>query len=771
MRRITAQHLAAAISVYFVLLALAYAAVTPPFEAPDEGSHFLYIHNLLETHQLPVLEDKAATYASKSVQRHHPPLYYLIGAALISWTQRGDVLHTYLQDNPFAAIGTVTDNNQNVFLHSPQAPPDQTLLAVGILRLYSTALAVGTLWCVYLTGRWAFGNPVGLMAMALVASMPMFIFISASVNNDNLVTLCYAAGVCWCVRMWRKMYLTPHLPLHNIERGQDTPPSILSQSHKSTIHHYTITRWEMIAISLILAAAALSKLTGLTLFGVVYLVLVYGAMQRRWSWRQATLVIGGSLIVTALLAGWWYLRNWTLYGDPLALQATLRVWARGPEPAPWGDVLADMPGVWQSFWMILGHFNIRGPDWLYIYADGAVTLGLTGLLVAGWRSVRTRHEAPLRNGGEITAFLVIVCGVVLVSLLISTRQINVSQGRILFPALMAFAPLLAVGWLAWLGTNGRGERPYGAILVFPMAVVAIVTPGQYLARAYAPAEPITVVPAAARRLDAQAGSLKLLAYQVDQDTAAPGDVLRVWLYIQGERSDNPALFVTALNPEGEPTGSLTTYPGMAPTSALDPATIYRVPVTFRLANAVQAPYQMQLAVGWLFPGDPQIRLTLTNAQNKALDGLVVPGATLVDMRYTPPAPRVATDVVYSDVIRLAGYTLSANEVTAGNSLSVTLDWGYVAPMDTDWTVALGILDADNKVITSADGMPPGYPTSAWRPAPNFPDTRTLTIPSGTPPGDYKLYVGWYRLSDGERLQPRGTGVEGNLFEAAVRVKQ
>jgi len=41
-----------------VALAIVYAAVTPPFEAPDEGAHFLYIHNLLEERRLPILEGR-----------------------------------------------------------------------------------------------------------------------------------------------------------------------------------------------------------------------------------------------------------------------------------------------------------------------------------------------------------------------------------------------------------------------------------------------------------------------------------------------------------------------------------------------------------------------------------------------------------------------------------------------------------------------------------------------------------------------------------------
>src|SRR5579859_7300044 len=132
MTRLTANRLAIGICVFFVILATTYAALTPPFEPPDEAAHFLYIHNLLVERRLPVMESRDAEFKSQSTQRHHPPLYYLIGAALISWTHRTDV-NDYLQVNPFAVIGKISVNNQNVFLH-PLTYPGDTGLAIWILR-------------------------------------------------------------------------------------------------------------------------------------------------------------------------------------------------------------------------------------------------------------------------------------------------------------------------------------------------------------------------------------------------------------------------------------------------------------------------------------------------------------------------------------------------------------------------------------------------------------------------------------------------------------
>src|SRR5258708_7118312 len=192
MSRLTANKIAVGICLFFVILAICSASLTPAFEPPDEAAHFLYIHNMLGERRLQIKKSRDAELKSQPTQRHQPPLYYLIGAALISWTQRADVAN-YLHVNPFAAIGIVSPNNQNVFLH-PLNYPGDTGTAIWILRLYSIALATIALSYVYLTGRLAFGNPVGLLAMLLTASIPGFIFIGAGFNKDNLVTAGDAAG-------------------------------------------------------------------------------------------------------------------------------------------------------------------------------------------------------------------------------------------------------------------------------------------------------------------------------------------------------------------------------------------------------------------------------------------------------------------------------------------------------------------------------------------------------------------------------------------------
>ncbi len=77
-------------------------------------------------------------------------------------------------------------------------PWRDTALAVHLIRFFSILLGAGTVTCTYLIARSLFPDQpaVALGATAINAFIPMFVFISASVNNDNLVVF-LSAVVLW----------------------------------------------------------------------------------------------------------------------------------------------------------------------------------------------------------------------------------------------------------------------------------------------------------------------------------------------------------------------------------------------------------------------------------------------------------------------------------------------------------------------------------------------------------------------------------------------
>lgn len=721
---IAPQRIAYAILLYFVLIAAIYAATTPTFETPDEAGHFLYIHNMLQSGELPTLfESRDAIFASGSTQRHHPPLYYLAGALLILPTERAD-LDDYLISNPFSAIGTAKPNNANAYLHHSRPPTDDTHIAIMLLRGLSIALGAGTVWMIYRIGAIAFQREtIGLVAMLLVASMPMYVFITASVNSDNMVTFFYTAGLLWIVRIWR---------------------------------NNTISNADIALLSAILAGIALSKVNGLSLFGLVYAGLLFTALRGRLAWRRGivTIIVSGGVAV--MLAGWWYLRNIQLYGDPMAIEIMRGIWGRGNVPTELAGILSEASGVWLSFWMVLGKFNIRAPDWVYIYATLITFVGIIGLVL--------RRQDRLYSLLFIGAFTL-----VLASLIVTTREINVSQGRILYPALGAFAALMAAGWYTLL-------RRFTPLAVLPLTMMTIITPFTVLPRAYTTLDTVQAIPQAisneARAIAASAGSINTLAYGANLDPIKPGDTLRVTVYFSVEDiTEDAALSVRAIDPLTQAVyGGTEIYPGMTFTSELKSGQIYRTEIAFVLDAIPEAipPRQLRLALGWLvlddFDKEQQRGLIWQDATGNMLTNtLLVNGPTLIDRRYTPPPPETAVLIAYGGQIALAGYTLETENLTPGDALTIDLHWRYLDAMADDWTVTVGLLDSNGKLITQNDGMPPGYPTSAWRPGPDFIDRRVLNIPPDAEPGDYRLYIGWYDAANGQRLSTGGPNIENDLY--------
>ncbi len=711
------QHGAAlVISLYFVLLALAYGMATPIFEGPDEAGHFFYVQVLLETGELPPLLDYESMWAGEesTLQAHHPPLYYFLGAPLVALTERAD-LDDYTFINPFAASGTASYNNLNAWVHRLQ-PRGDTHLAVWMLRLLSISMGTVTLWLVYGTAQTVSGSRgIGLAAMLLVASLPTFIFVSAMASNDNLTTMLYAAGTFWTVRIWQKQ---------------------------------TISLRDMLLLGLILAGIALTKLNGLTLFGVVWGALILGMLLRRLSWKQVLLSIGISGAMAALLAGWWYLRNLQVYGDPFALDATLRIWSRGSPPRTLEAALFEARGVWESFWFVLGAFNVRGADWVYSLAALLTAVGGAGLLVAFWRRQSLRW------------LLLILLGIVLLAitaLILATRQINVSQGRILFPMLAAWGTLMVIGWRELLG------KRFYALLLIPLVIAALSGPFA-LRRDFAFPQIVGQLPADAIPLNAFVGNLEMVGYRLHQTHFYTDDVFAMTLYVRGNHPQNPALFVKLIDPVSDvPVGGVDTYPGMTLTEDFSPDVIYAIPIRFEVDETRVTGFfsrQMDLVIGWRIvdPADLDVLNVLPwrDAVGNPLDTLRVPASVFVQPDYKAEFARMVEGVQFGENIALLGTTLSATELQPGEALEVTTAWETLATPNRDWVLSVGLVDDTFSLVTNADGDPAFFPTSGWLPGLQHNDTRTLIIPPETAPGEYRLYLAWYDRSTGERLIPQGS---------------
>lgn len=691
----------ALVLVYFAGLVTVYVATIPVFEESDEAEHFLYVHSILENAALPVIQSREALDQLTDPvdlwnnHTHHTPLYYLVGAAAIIWSDRDDI-RDYLRPNDVIFVRGLRENNPNKWLHTPYPATGDTATAVYVLRALNALIGAGTLLLIFLAARAAWNRTdMALFAALFTASIPSFIAAHASITNDPLVIFMYAAGILWLIDTWRA--------------GQVTDRAI-------------------ILMGLITAGAALAKLNGLTLFGVALVVLAAGVWRGRFSTRNALRAACGIALIFALLAGWWYLRNFTLYGDFFALDATGSLWGRDFDIATEQlSPLAEVLRIGRSFWLMIGyrHQPLLASDVLLIYGSLLILLGLGGLL--------RRATDPLQR--PLQALLAFICGVAVILLAIGTRDVDISYGRILFPALPAFALLIAFGLIRILTRRGA------VLALVPLFYFALTTPTGIIAN-----YPRLAI---LEEADAPTGDLTIERVRFRESIVAPGDVMHFELTFAGMNPDNAYLLATAVDSiTQERIGHTEVYPGIAPTDALRANGRYQAVIRLPLETIESplSPRRLDVFLSW-------------SALSSHDVGTRYEGPILRDPRYNPSTPPSPLTARFGEVIGLEGYEL----LSAGDDLIVRLWWHGLAAIREDWVLTLQMLDTDGALIAQADGPVPGYPTSRWIPGLTIIDERRLEIATDTPPGDYHLMLAWYRLSDLQRLEVTSESIPDQIL--------
>lgn len=144
----TARRALALILGLYMALGVIYSLVNPIFESPDEELNYANIRFLVEERRLPVLESNEPTKA------HHPPLYYVLGALLTSWTPDENFEAVAERVNPFWAyrLGRPGVDNKSLYLHDPGLegfPYRDVALGVHLMRWFSLLMGAGTILLVY----------------------------------------------------------------------------------------------------------------------------------------------------------------------------------------------------------------------------------------------------------------------------------------------------------------------------------------------------------------------------------------------------------------------------------------------------------------------------------------------------------------------------------------------------------------------------------------------------------------------------------------------
>ena len=705
----------------FVVLGTIYSVVTPLFETPDGVWHYLYVKHIADGGGLPVYHE-GATFPMRQ-EASQPPLYYLLNGWVTAWIDTSDA-EIVTQYNPHAAMGTPSAwGNRNVMSHTSYEdfPYRGTVLAAHLVRFLSVLMGAGTVLCTYLVARRLFPEPDWLApaAAALNAFTPQFIFISASINNDALATLLAALS------LWLLVCIV-----------QDGVPTA-----------------RLVALGAVLGLAALTKLNALVLMPLAALVLMALAWRRdhRWAFIHWGM---WSFSASAAVGGWWYARNWLLYGEPFGLKLMFAVMPVHPQRPTAQRLLHLLDGALKSFWGVFGWFNIVMEPWLYTAFEIGLVLAAIGLV-----RVLYRHSSGERRGQLVGLGLLIVWSAAFVVALAGWSQARYPQGRLLFPAMPAMATLWVLAFAQWF--PARYARFSLTGLLVALLCFAAIVPYRYIAPAYAPAPPLTAAERAVitHPLQVDFGErARLLGYDLSEKTLKPGSRLWVTLYWEGMAPMNKdySVFVHLVDDRGVTVVQRDSYPGAGNSPTRDWAVGQSLrdvhPLDVPVTLLAEAPFRGRVG---LYDYSTGRRLPIDGSPTgaNALDlptelGMEEAGGDLHELRFE-----------FGERIALTGFSVEPLVARPGAELQVTLRWQALHTLDNAYTVMVQLIRERSQIWGQNDHVPRGgqSPTQTWTAGQVVTDQFELPISPDAPEDSYGLVVGLYDLATIKRLKlPNGT---------------
>jgi 4-amino-4-deoxy-L-arabinose transferase-like glycosyltransferase len=542
------------ILIVYLGLAVGYAVVMPLGEAPDEADHYAYVVYLGQNRHLP--EGPMVT------QGKHPPLYHATAAALTAWT---GLDFDFLRSNP-DALPLEPGKPPNFFVHTTleSFPWRSGALAMHLARFLSVLLGAITVWATWRLGMEVFPDrpAIGLLAAAFLAGLPGFLFISGSLSNDNAAGAFGALAILLCAMTMR--------------RGLSSGRTAL--------------------LGVVLGLGLLSKVGVLALWPLVALA-VGGAWWTADRPRRSLPLLAGHLALAwgigLLIASPWLLRNWRLYGDPLAWDLVRATVDQRLAPFTLADIGWLLRGFHTSFWgrfaaagqvvLPTGAFALAvvftavvtaGGVWYVASGRRPVTRGRwqgAGEQVAdgGWqvagdeRPIDANHAADkpihqptpldrspipdprLRSWLLLTLLAVAPILVFLSIVRYSAIALGTDQVRLMWPALAALAVWVGVGVVGvvdWSrerrgkgrkeGKRGAEERADGLLVagwILAMATFGLVVLLAVIRPAFAPPEPVVATSANTPEVLARFAGLELVGVELPAQPLAAGEPVPVRL--------------------------------------------------------------------------------------------------------------------------------------------------------------------------------------------------------------------------------------------------
>jgi hypothetical protein len=258
-------------------------------------------------------------------------------------------------------------------------------------------------------------------------------------------------------------------------------------------------------------------------------------------------------------------------------------------------------------------------------------------------------------------------------------------------------------------------------------------------------------------LEASFGPVRLIGatYTKTIDPQAPLPVTLFWQANQAMSSEYEVLLRLVDdsqqawgNGDGRPTGWA--YPTSFWRPGLDTVAAQHAVVVG--SNQLE-PGRYWLAVS-IFDSSTGRRLPLTAGPPDSPDTLYL-GPLKVPLPTPDPLPEFSPQpvVTFGEAIQLEGFKVDHHQLTAGESIGLTLLWHSLIDPAIDYTVFVHLLDKNGALVAGNDSQPINnrYPTAIWTAGEKILDLHTVPTPADLTPGQYRLAIGLYQAATGERL--------------------
>ncbi len=746
-----------AILIAYLALAFGFSIANPIYESTDELHHFRYIRYMQEFGQLP--EQRAD---QPRIQAHHPPLYYLIADLATIWiTPDRPALYEPIH-NPYYGYRywEINNDNKNQYLHGPDEswPYHGVVLMVHVARWVNVLLGAIMVWMTYKIGLTILGAHSGLQsagiapdssparasgkfiaagASAIVAFNPQFLFMSGAVNNDVI------AGLFGSILLWQGLIV--------IRDGLTTKRSL--------------------GIGIAFGFALMAKFNLAFALPLIELALLVSIWPRR-DWRsfvKANALILGCVVV---IAGWWFVRNYQLYGEPTGVQRMNELWGgRDPRTSFWLAV-SEIPYAWTSLWGRFGYGQIPMSDLIYIGALIVTVISLIGLFSAILRR-RSIFDAIQVKQLSLVIFSALLFAAALFGYMMTSTA--GPMGRFYFPGLSAFGVLLSVGLLQVASSLLQRAKSNFSLVITRYFVpivsllLALVAFFGYFVPAYAQPQ---LIDANTLKIDQPInvtfdGQIELLGAEIDRSSVQPGDPIRVTLYWRALQSIDQSYveFVHLIDRDGIIVAQRDTWPGrgMFPTVLWQAGDTFADSLTLDVPDAAFASNDAKIQVG-LF-ADDGTRLHALDASGRELDQDAVP-LNQVSILPHPGGYPNPIEANFGGKVDLIGYDMTARSISPGQAVTVTLYWRSRSTFDADYAVFLNALRPSLRISAQDTGKPINghFSTQIWQVGQVITDVRVLQFPLTAKVGQLDVEVGWF-LPQSDRLDVLGD--DGHVIDSRV----